>query len=924
MPLLHGKQIQNTSVNLNKLTGTGSLILQTGATFQVPTANITTALDVVNKYYVDSLAAGLNPHAAVKTATTGNLNLSTATSSPFISGVTVSTNDRILVWQQSNNFFNGIYVYNGSTFSRATDMDGNPSAEIAVGDYTFVISGSYSGNGYVVVSSGTYSGVLEPVDVAPIVWSQFTGPASFIWGNGLVNNANTISVNMASGSGLTFSGTGLTINSAIAGNGLSWTTGVLSVNTANGLQITSDNVEISPSVAGTGLSFSSGVINIKNTAVTANSYGDADTVPTITFNAQGQAIAATAVSISITSGQVNNFTASVQSIASASASNGLSVSGNGVILGGQLTQYTDIDLNGQYFQISDNLGGSYLQWNADLNITLASNNGNLDLYSPNVTAVTGNTSSYTGQYTNVNGDVSLSLNSSLGDISLNSTLGDIMNSSINLNNKVSNSILSTASAIKTYTSATTSNFSDTAIYNIVANGSRSVIENGGYIWNITEAGSNGVINRANGNGSVLNQVFLNGNSGSSSRVELTSVGNALGGGNGSDNVIVITDTIYNKGAVYADDYSSNFTPESLVSKRYVDSVASSTGLTAQNGLTEISENIVELGGILLKNTTIDVDNYNFDIDNVSTLTIDSSTASIHGQNEINLYSGNGGFSASYFTLRPDVLIVEVDDGFGGGAQLWVESPNVQVPYAVSDGASASMKIVDDFYQKGLVYVADYTANFTENSLVTKQYVDDRIAASSSQVSAGVGITISNVGKISLSALGATTSLGSVNTVNTFTYNNYGQITTSATVSIAIPSGQITNFTASVNTVASIPSGQVTNFTSSVQALITASMGTPVYTQRNMTPVATTGNGASSSLALTSTPKVNEHIMIYVNGQLQFLGNGTATNVDCYFGTVSTNAKAISALTSGDVLFWNGTYIGFDLSTTDKIDFVYNA
>jgi len=645
MPLLHGKQIQNTSVNLNKLTGTGSLILQTGATFQVPTANITTALDVVNKYYVDSLAAGLNPHAAVKTATTGNLNLSTATSSPFISGVTVSTNDRILVWQQSNNFFNGIYVYNGSTFSRATDMDGNPSQEVSVGDYTFVISGSYSGNGYVVISSGTYSGVLEPIDGSPITWSQFTGPSSFLWGNGLVNNANTISVNMASGSGLTFSGTGLTINSAIAGNGLSWTTGVLSVNTANGLQITSDNVEISPSVAGTGLSFSSGVINIKNTAVTANSYGDADTVPTITFNAQGQAIAATAVSISITSGQVNNFTASVQSIASASASNGLSVSGNGVIL----------------------------------------------------------------------------------------------------------------------------------------------------------------------------------------------------------------------------------------------------------------------GGILLKNTTIDVDNYNFDIDNVSTLTIDSSTASIHGQNEINLYSGNGGFSASYFTLRPDVLIVEVDDGFGGGAQLWVESPNVQVPYAVSDGASASMKIVDDFYQKGLVYVADYTANFTENSLVTKQYVDDRIAASSSQVSAGVGITISNVGKISLSALGATTSLGSVNTVNTFTYNNYGQITTSATVSIAIPSGQVTNFTASVNTL-----------------INSATAGSPVYSQRNITPTNTTGNLASTSIILANTPNDGAQVMVYVNGQLQYLGDGTSSNVDCFFGSTSSVAKSISDLTSGDQLYWNGTYVGFDLSTTDKVDIIYNV
>jgi hypothetical protein len=45
--------------------------------------------------------------------------------------------------------------------------------------------------------------------------------------------------------------------------------------------------------------------------------------------------------------------------------------------------------------------------------------------------------------------------------------------------------------------------------------------------------------------------------------------------------------------------------------------------------------------------------------------------------------------------------------------------------------------------------------------------------------------------------------------------------------------------------------------------------------------------------------------------------------DCYFGTSGT-AKALSALTSGDQLYWNGNNAGFDLATSDKIDIVYEA
>lgn len=68
--------------------------------------------------------------------------------------------------------------------------------------------------------------------------------------------------------------------------------------------------------------------------------------------------------------------------------------------------------------------------------------------------------------------------------------------------------------------------------------------------------------------------------------------------NGSNNNVVITDSISSKGAVYASDYSANFTPESLVSKRYVDAnivqVNTSTIGSAINGATDATPNDTDL------------------------------------------------------------------------------------------------------------------------------------------------------------------------------------------------------------------------------------------------------------------------------------------------------------------------------------------
>jgi hypothetical protein len=54
MSLLKGKQIKDTTVDLTKLSGLGTVALVDGAVFTLPTGNITAPSSVVNRDYVDS------------------------------------------------------------------------------------------------------------------------------------------------------------------------------------------------------------------------------------------------------------------------------------------------------------------------------------------------------------------------------------------------------------------------------------------------------------------------------------------------------------------------------------------------------------------------------------------------------------------------------------------------------------------------------------------------------------------------------------------------------------------------------------------------------------------------------------------------------------------------------------------------------
>lgn len=86
------------------------------------------AQDAATKAYVDALVEGLAWKDSVRVATQSNLNL--AAPGATIDGVTMATNDRVLVRSQSSQPENGIYIWNGAATPMTRSLDASTSAEL--------------------------------------------------------------------------------------------------------------------------------------------------------------------------------------------------------------------------------------------------------------------------------------------------------------------------------------------------------------------------------------------------------------------------------------------------------------------------------------------------------------------------------------------------------------------------------------------------------------------------------------------------------------------------------------------------------------------------------------------------------------------------------------------------------------------------
>lgn len=100
--------------------------------------------------------------------------------------------------------------------------------------------------------------------------------------------------------------------------------------------------------------------------------------------------------------------------------------------------------------------------------------------------------------------------------------------------------------------------------------------------------------------------------------------------------------------------------------------------------------------------------------------------------------------------------------------------------------------------------------------------------------------------------------------------------------------------------------------------------TLVTADKSLTAQVTTADG---QLATTSTITFSPagYVPVLVNGIKVSLGNGVKTGVACYFsGDGGTTPRLISAITAGDALYWNGSVAGFELDSSDRIDFDYEV
>ena len=179
--------IGSTTINSGTTYGTITGLNLTSGTV---TADPTTALGIASKQYVDAVTAAINFHAPVQRASTANLTGTynngtsgvgatftlTATGRLAIDGGNVSTNDRVLLKNQTTDLQNGIYVVTNqggpgvsAILTRASDYD--TPAEITNGDVVFTIAGTQN-TGVTFVNTMTASPTV--VGTSSITFSTYT------------------------------------------------------------------------------------------------------------------------------------------------------------------------------------------------------------------------------------------------------------------------------------------------------------------------------------------------------------------------------------------------------------------------------------------------------------------------------------------------------------------------------------------------------------------------------------------------------------------------------------------------------------------------------------------------------------------------------------------------------------------------------
>jgi mannitol/fructose-specific phosphotransferase system IIA component len=526
------------------------------------------------------------------------------------------------------------------------------------------------------------------------------------------------------------------------------------------------------------------------------------------------------------------------------------------------------------------------------------------------------------------------------------------------------------------------------------------------------------------------------------------------------------------GLEYAFDYSPNYTNRSLVDKQYVDTLVNAVtteSTTAGNGLT-MNGTVVELGGTLNQYTVIDADGNTFRVKNTPDFYIGGGEI---GTNTQSIYS----ISEILYLASNDSHLIELDGSIGefrikAGNQNFsaiLDNSSMTADRTITfQNASGTVAYLDDIVAgntfgsngitrigntfelggilnkntnidvnnklftiegtAGIKYYADYSAHYTNRSLVDKGYVDGlvtqaiqglnvktpvRVATSSNITLSGLqtidGVTLvagdrvlvkdqTNAQENGVYVASASTWVRSADfdanpseseIINAFffvsegaTYSDTGWVlTTNSPIVIDTTNLTFAQFSAagvtqagagllktgnilsvetgngieivgnnvSVNTNSS--SGltfQGTDLVVNAQHVSTTATNSAVVKiaddtnslfidfssyQSNVVVLSNTSNNVSGSIGYAGTSinlsgvTLKGEPRLHVNGILYKIGfNATPSNNLAFFSPDGTTVRAsIATIQNGDKIYWNPLFANsFDLDTTDSIELVYNT
>lgn len=254
--------VDNLNFNGNEISSTdtnGNIVLSPNGTGTVDVSNSrivglaepVNGTDAATKYYVDNAITGLDWKSSVNLLASTNVALTGLTATLAIDGhsaldQTDNNVYRILLTGQSTSSENGIYTYTDDgtnyTLVRATDAD---TYQELMNSSVYVTEGTTYGNtGW--VQSNHYL-----TSFAGQSWVQFAGAGAYSAGSGLGQTGTEFFVNVAANGGIEIVSDSLQLKDSLAGNGLTYATGVLAVGgTADRITVSTDSIDIASTYSG--------------------------------------------------------------------------------------------------------------------------------------------------------------------------------------------------------------------------------------------------------------------------------------------------------------------------------------------------------------------------------------------------------------------------------------------------------------------------------------------------------------------------------------------------------------------------------------------------------------------------------------------------------------------------------------------------